>query len=254
MVSNDTNTTVDVTDTDGRYSLFVSGGTGGIGPFTITAFHPFRGSMGSASGTIQTHGVPISNVDITLVPLAAPPVTRDGVRNGGFELCTQPDADGHGNLTGTWGFTGAARAVPQFGPTSTGVTILPTEGRCMVDFNTGPGAVANVGSALKQRFIVPAGVTRLKVDFNFVSEEFPEFVGSQFNDAFRALVTTPNGQTEFAAVQVNDFAGNPGGFTPIGDCGFPGGDATCGQTGWRTGIVDPGGNRPARARSERHGN
>src|SRR5262245_33179446 len=234
VVSSDTNTFVDVTDTNGVYSLFVSGGAGGIGPFTITAFHPFQGSTGSATGTIAIHGSTINNVNITLVPLAAPPVTRDGIRNGGFERCLDPDADGHGNLTGNWSFNGAARAVTQLGPTSTGVTIVPTEGRCMVDFNTGTGAVANVGSSLKQRFIVPAGARSLMLDFNFVSEEFPEFVGTQFNDTFRALITTPSGEITFPPVEVN----NSGGFTLIGDCGFPGGDDTCGQTGWRTATVD----------------
>ena len=233
VVSNNTNTTVDVTDANGNYSLFVSGGAGGVGPFTITAFHPLRGSSGSTAGTIVTHGVPINNVDITLLPLVSPIVTRDGIRNGGFEACARPNLDGHGNLLGTWSFTGAAQAVTQLGPTSTNVVILPTEGKCMVDFNTGPGAVANVGSALKQSFIVPAGATSLKVDFNFVSEEFPEFVGTQFNDSFRALITTPNGQTQFAGVEVNTAT-----FTGIGDCGFPDGDDTCGQTGWLTGTVD----------------
>jgi hypothetical protein len=234
IVSSDSNTLVDVTDADGSYSLFVSGGPGGIGPFTIGAFHPFRGSSGSFAGTIAVHGETIANADITLVALQAPPVTRDGIRNAGFELCTKPDPLGLGNLTGTWAFTGSAKAVTQLGPTSTNVTIFPTEGNCMVDFNTGAGAVAAVGSSLTQRFIVPAGVTSLKVDFNFVSEEFPEFVGTQFNDSFHAIITLPNGDQEFATVTVNE----SGGFTDIGDCGFPGGDSTCGQTGWRTGTVD----------------
>lgn len=238
IVSSNTNTLVDVTDTDGSYSLFVSGGTGGIGPFTIGAFHPFRGSTGSFAGTINVHGETIANANITLAALQTPPVTRDGIRNAGFELCTKPDPLGLGNLTGTWAFTGSAKAVTQLGPTSTGVTIFPTEGNCMVDFNTGPGAVSNVGSTLTQRFTVPAGVTSLKVDFNFVSEEFPEFVNSPFDDSFHAIITrqTPNGDvvTEFATVSVNA----SGGFTDIGDCFFPDGDFTCGQTGWRTGTVD----------------
>jgi len=104
----------------------------------------------------------------------------------------------------------------------------------MADINTGSGSVGGVGSSLKQNFIVPAGVQTLRFDFNFVSEEFPEFVGSIFDDSFRAVITTPNGQTTFAQVSVNQ-AGN---FTLIGDCGFPGGDSTCGQTGWREGSVN----------------
>ena len=158
------------------------------------------------------------------MPLATPPVTRDGIRNGGLE---------RGDLT-SWATTGAAEARQQLGPTSTGVVIRPTEGAWMADINTGAGSIGGVGSSLKQRFIVPAGVQTLRFDFNFVSEEFPEFVGSIFDDSFRAVITTPNGATTFAQVSVNQ----SGNFELIGDCGFPGGDSTCGQTGWREGSVN----------------
>jgi hypothetical protein len=104
----------------------------------------------------------------------------------------------------------------------------------MADINTGTGSIGGTGSSLKQRFIVPAGVQTLRFDFNFVSEEFPEFVGSIFDDSFRAVITTPNGASTFAEIRVNQ-AGN---FELIGDCGFPGGDSTCGQTGWREGSVN----------------
>lgn len=218
VVSNNTNTLVSVTNSLGQYTLFISGG-----PFAVTGFDPFRGSSGSTSGNIAVPGATVT-ANILLVPLAAPPITRDGVRNGGFERC---DASG-------WATTGAVSAVQQLGPTSTGVVIRPTEGQCMVDINTGPGSVGGVGSSLKQRFIVPAAVRTLQLDFNFVSEEFPEFVGSIFNDTFRALITTPDGQTQFAHVSVNQ----SGGFTLIGDCFFTGGDSTCGQTGWRQASVD----------------
>lgn len=218
VVSNDTNTLVSVTNATGRYTLFISGGS-----FTVTGFDPFKGSMGSTSGTIP---VPDSTVtaDILLTPLSTPPITRDGIRNGGFE---------RGDIS-SWGLAGAGRVIQQFEPTSTGVVNRPTEGQWMADINTGTGAVGEVGSSLKQRFIVPAGVRTLRLDFNFISEEFPEFVGSIFDDDFRAVITTPNGETVFAQVNVNQ----SGGFDLIGDCFFPGGDETCGQTGWRQGSVD----------------
>lgn len=218
VVSNNTNTLVSITDAAGRYTLFISGG-----PFTVTGFDPFRGSSGAAGGNIVAPGSTVT-VDIFLNPLTAPPNTRDGIRNGGFE---------RGNIT-SWSFTGAARTIQQLGPTSIGVVIRPTEGQWMADINTGTGAVGEVGSGLKQRFIVPAGVRTLRLDFNFVSEEFPEFVGTIFNDAFQAIITTPNGEMIFGQVSVNQ----SGGFTLIGDCFFPGGDDTCGQTGWREASVD----------------
>lgn len=218
VVSNNTNTLVAVTDASGNYTLPISGG-----PFTVTGFDPFRGSSGSNSGTIVTDGSTVPT-DIFLLSLVAPPIVRDGIRNGGFE---------RGDLT-SWATTGATNAVQQLGPTSTGVVITPREGVWVADINTGTGAIGAVGSSIKQRFRVPAGVRTLRLDFNFVSEEFPEFVGSIFDDSFRAIITTPNGESTFAQVSVN----NSGGFTLIGDCFFPGGDSTCGQTGWRVGSVD----------------
>ncbi len=218
VVSNNTNTLVSITDGAGRYNLYINGG-----PFTVTGFDPFRGSGGSAGGSIAVSGSTVT-VNLPLTPLAAAPNTRDGVRNGGFE---------RGDLS-NWAMTGAATARQQLGPTSSGVIIRPTEGEWMADINTGTNAVGGVGSSLKQAFVVPAGVRTFRFDFNFVSEEFPEFVGSVFDDSFRALITTPNGQSTFAQVSVN----NSQGFTLIGDCGFPDGDSTCGQTGWRQGSVN----------------
>ena len=216
VVSSNTNTVVAVTDSAGRYNLYISGG-----PFTVTAFDPLRGSLGSVAGNVPTHNAVVT-ANILVTPVASPPITRDGIRNGGFE---------RGDLTG-WALVGSGTARPVF--SSTGISILPREGGFMADINTGSGAVGDVGSSLKQNFRVPAGVRTLRFDFNFLSEEFPEFVGTEFDDSFRAIVTTPGGSTTFATVSVNE----SGGFTLIGDCGFPGGDDTCGMTGWRTGSVD----------------
>ncbi|MDQ3805403.1 MAG: hypothetical protein M3416_16425 [Acidobacteriota bacterium] len=146
----------------------------------------------------------------------------DGIRNGGFE---------RGDLS-SWSTVGSADVTEEF--TSSQATITPTEGGWMADVNTGSGAVGGVGSGLKQKFRVPAGARTLTFDFNFISEEFPEFVGSPFDDSFRAVITTSANQMTFAQVSVNQ----SGGFTLIGDCGFPGGDSTCGQTGWQEASVD----------------
>lgn len=218
VVSNDTNELVSLTDTAGQYTLYINGG-----PFTLTAFDPLRLSGGTAAGDIAESGSTVS-ADLTMTPLAAPTNTRDGIRNGGFE---------HDNMLG-WTATGAYEAVQHFGPTSNGTVILPTEGKWMVDISTGGGSVGGVGSGIKQKFKVPAGASTLRFDFNFISEEFPEFVNSSFDDSFHAVIRTPDGETTFARVSVND----SGSFQLVGDCNFPGGDSTCGQTGWREGSVD----------------
>ena len=109
VVSNNTNTLVSITNGSGTYNLYINGG-----PFSVTAFDPFKGSSGTNAGNIVTSGETV-NVNIPVVPLATPPVTRDGIRNGGLE---------RGDLT-SWATTGAAEVREQLGPTSTGVIIRP---------------------------------------------------------------------------------------------------------------------------------
>lgn len=217
-VSNSTNTIVSITDAAGNYTLPISGSCPCA--FTVTGFDPFRGTSGSAANTVASNGA-TATANIMLTPLAAPAITRDGIRNGGFE---------RGNLS-SWGQTGAA--VVRQSLVATGATIRPTEGQWMADINTGTGSIGAIGSSLKQTFIVPANVRTLRFDFNFVSEEFPEWVGSQYNDAFTAVVTTPR-EITFAQTSVNTARR----VALIGDCGFPGGDQTCGQTGWIEGSVN----------------
>ena len=218
-VGNNTNTIVAVTDAAGKYTLPISSSC--PCPFSVTGFDPFRGSSGSTSGNVASDGG-VATANIALAPLSTPAITRDGIRNSGFE---------RGDLS-SWAIAGSGTARQSLVSTTT--TIQPTEGQWMADINTGTGSIGAVGSSLKQRFTVPANVRTLRLDFNFVSEEFPEFVGSQFNDAFTAVITTPQGDILFAQTSVNS-ANN---VTLIGDCNFPGGDNTCGQTGWLEGSVD----------------
>ncbi|HKQ52559.1 MAG TPA: hypothetical protein VJT74_09330 [Pyrinomonadaceae bacterium] len=219
VVSNNTNTLVSVTDGGGNYQLYINGG-----PFNVTGFDPLKGSSGTGSGNIAVSGSTVT-ANINLTPLASPPVTRDGIRNGGFE---------RGDLS-SWSTVGSAEATNVFISSGPGrVRLTPTEGFWMADVSTGGNAVGGVGSGLKQKFKVPAGAKTLTFDFDFISEEFPEFVNTPFDDSFRAVITTSDNQMTFAEVSVNQ----SGGYKLIGDCGFPGGDTTCGHTGWTTGSVD----------------
>jgi hypothetical protein len=234
VVSSNTNPLVAVTDDDGIFTLFISGG-----PFTLTAFHPLRGARGTATGTIAVHGTTV-DVDVALTPLQVPLVTRDGIRNGGFERCVSAASDAIGNLTGSWALTGSVRAASQFAAVS-GVTILPTEGKCFAILSTGNGTSS--GATLQQRFTVPAGVRTLRFDYQFISEELDEWVGSVFNDVFEARVTTPEGNTLITRLQVNDFFDpatfgvKTADFVALGDC-VAGGDDTCGRSAWRTAEID----------------
>jgi hypothetical protein len=251
VVTNSSNTLVTLSNSSGNYGLFISG----LGTFSLTAFHPLRGSADIDSVTIATDGQTVQkDLDLQPISLSTPLNVRPGVRNGGFE---RRDVNGNCDLNG-WGFSGTANAVTQLGPTTplppglpnnqgpgglgtvpvtpvpNPVTIFPTEGQCMAMIDTGGPAT---GSALRQVFTVPAGASTLRVDYDYVSEELPEWIGSQFQDTFKVLITPAgSAQTEIASVTVD--GANQLGFILIGDCNFPGGDNTCAHTGWRTASVN----------------
>jgi hypothetical protein len=54
--------------------------------------------------------------------------------------------------------------------------------------STGAGALGGVASYLVRDFDIPAGRTKLKVEYNFVSQEYPSWVDTEFNDSFYILI------------------------------------------------------------------
>jgi uncharacterized repeat protein (TIGR01451 family) len=68
-------------------------------------------------------------------------------------------------------------------------------------------------SVLRVDILVPAGMNCLTVDFRFLSEEFPEYVGSSVNDGFIAELDTSDWTTEDdASISApNNFAFDPNG-------------------------------------------
>ncbi|MDQ3730009.1 MAG: hypothetical protein M3355_10515 [Actinomycetota bacterium] len=209
ILASDSSSPVATTDAAGRYSLLVRSS-----PFNLRAFDPLTGAQAVAGGTLPGPGGS-TTVNISLDPQVSPAITRDGIRNGGFERL---------DLT-SWLTTGSAASLSQLGGQG------PTEGISMADIDTGPNAAGGVGSALRQRFIVPAGVRRLRFDYDVVTEEDS---GSGSADVFRASVVTPNGSMRIVTVATDDEAA----FSSVGDCGFPGGDETCAHTGWQPASID----------------
>ena len=62
-------------------------------------------------------------------------------------------------------------------------------------------------SILKINLAVPSGVNCLSIDFRFLSEEYPEFEGGQFNDAFIAELDNSNWNTSGPTINApNNFA------------------------------------------------
>jgi hypothetical protein len=64
----------------------------------------------------------------------------------------------------------------------------PTEGEKMGIISTGLGYTVKYGS-LSQTFKVGDNDTNLRFDWNYISEEFLEWIGSQFQDPFKVTLT-----------------------------------------------------------------
>ena len=66
-------------------------------------------------------------------------------------------------------------------------------------------------STLRIGVNVPAGANCLSLDYRFLSEEFPEFVGTNYNDAFIAELDTSTWTTSGSTISApNDFATHTG--------------------------------------------
>ncbi len=96
--------------------------------------------------------------------------------NGDFE---------EGDLTG-WNTFGDGRVITQLG------FIAPYGGSFMGIISTGLGFTMETGS-ISQNFCVPEDVTTLSLNWNFLSEEFLEYVGSQYQDYFKVAIIDEDG-------------------------------------------------------------
>lgn len=267
VVANNTNTLVAVTDSQGLFQLFISG----TGQYDLTAFDSMRGFSGEGSYTLPAQ---TQDTDVVLskkFTLLGYKSALTGIRNGGFE-CVKTITDPNTQISidtfcdGYWGFDTAGLVdlvqsvplcnVPSSGSTAPDTTcpasnsqkvgdIKPNEGKWMARITTGITGIGEVGSVLTQLFTLPKGATNLYFDYIFLSEEFNEFVNTQFDDTFRATVTPSSTgiPEDIKVVSIN----NPG----VGDlvlctnrdgqaanclpedaifnCGFLGGDGTCGK-------------------------
>jgi hypothetical protein len=130
-----------------------------------------------------------------------------------------------------WSPQGTVSTVSRLGP------IVPRSGNRMLEISTGPDAAQVRGSVTKVMQLrsdaLRNGSVDLSLRYDFVTEEYPEFVGSQYNDAMRIVVRLPNNETRTLA----DESVNTTNWTPVSGIDFPGGDSTVGQSGWKTASV-----------------
>lgn len=142
----------------------------------------------------------------------------EAVFNGSFEI---------GDLS-EWSKTGTCSSLENVG------ALVPQHRKRMGYASTGPSG-DQVAATLEKTFTIQSGVSSIpiKFEYNYVAEEYPEWVGSIYDDALRITLTAPNGtETVIAAESVNGSSFTMYTDSPAID--FPGGDSTVGQTGWKT--------------------
>lgn len=115
--------------------------------------------------------------------------------------------------------------------TSTFGTLTSPDGSPFAVIHTGLGSLADSGLLSKQMDIASSQDTNFNFKYNFISTEYPRFVGSAFNDYFKAEIHTPDGVTHVLAQEtVNSSTFTPVSGLPTAVMDF----STGGQTGWKT--------------------
>ena len=97
---------------------------------------------------------------------------------------------------------------------------------------------ATEGSVISQTFKVPENATTLSFKYNIISEEPLEWLGTQYDDTFKALLYNTNGTevTELAYESIKN--SSPDRWTLVPDLDFEGGDDTTYTLGWQTVSYD----------------
>ncbi|MGJ5819513.1 choice-of-anchor L domain-containing protein [Paludibaculum fermentans] len=138
------------------------------------------------------------------------------LQNGDFET---------GNL-GAWTAAGDGRVVTQLGG-----YFYPQDGVQMGIISTGLGYTTSSGQ-ISQKVCMPKEAKTLTFSWNFTSEEFKEWCGSQYQDYFRVSVTTETGTTNLMYVNVDSICGA----TYKVPFSFDRGDAY--SNGWKTASLN----------------
>lgn len=143
---------------------------------------------------------------------------RLGLINGDFE---------YGNLNG-WNVTGDGRVITQLS------TQMPTQGSFMGIISTGLGYTESYGQ-IYQTFQVTNENT-LSIKWNFLSEEFMEYVGSIYQDYLRITIIDGNQYDVLFYMTVDDFAAQYSLISVSPTIVFDQGDVY--MTGWMTSTFD----------------
>lgn len=144
---------------------------------------------------------------------------RTGIQNGGFE----------DNLKYWEQNGGDIRILSKLSTLST------QEGSYMAILSSGLGSVSDSDAIITQQFKVPADADFLTFNYDVVSEEPMEYVGSEYDDKFRAVLIDEDGneiQLAYETVNTSSWTAISGSQSDGGM--FDGGDETAFHTGWKS--------------------
>lgn len=155
------------------------------GETTGSSFVPAKDPYTPKKAAIQLKGNPklfySTNIEV-----------NSNLVNGNFE-----------QLLSGWQTVGDARVISGLGSPK---LVSPTEGKAMAIISTGLGYTTSLGK-IQQTFYISPEAETLSFDWNYLSEEFLEFIGSEFYDPFTVTLTTKDGETEtILHLTLNDLA------------------------------------------------
>jgi hypothetical protein len=179
----------------------------------------------------------IGSVESVLEGNVGASLFRSGIYNGDFS--SKFDLQG---IPGGWIREGDVRSVALLGD-------IKTQGDNnlrMAILSTGIGATANSvqiadgteGSIMSQRFYVPADASFITFEYDYVSEEPMEFVGSMYNDSFGYQLSSGSDIVSARLIETVNASYNGSTWIPVGGIDFYGGDQTVFHTGWKTYSID----------------
>ena len=150
-----------MTDNNGNYSM-----SAGKKSAIFYSYESSTAAYGSKY-TQVTDGVTTLDIDLNL-----PAAISAGPVNACFDSNTWTNHTLQGSVS----------IVPSLTPHN------PAQGSGMAFITSGPGAFEEKLSSFSQTFTIPSGKTTLEIDYNFLSDEFPEWVGSVYNDLFNIVI------------------------------------------------------------------
>jgi len=153
-----------------------------------------------------------------------------------YRLFAQKPVDNYSNPSFESGKT-AWTGVGDFRVVSSLGTLKPTHGNYMALAGTGLGGLnygtdTNIQSSIKRQFFVSKN-QKLIFDYNFVSEEPMEYVGSIYDDTLLFIVKVNGTENVVRRESVNT-----SNWLYLGGNYFYGGDDTTYHTGWKTLTID----------------